>query len=98
MIAVLCVLLHPLQVLLVAFKTPRVVFELRHPVALLQAQVQDLRLLMLLLLITVITAKQDGSYVSLARRLLNESLRVRKNNSYLMILSSLRLCLDLSLP
>lgn len=65
LITVLRVLLHPLQVLLVTFKTPGVVYELRHPVALLQAQVEDLCLLMLLHLITVKTANRKRG-VSLA--------------------------------
>lgn len=58
LISVLRVLLHPLQVLLVAFKTPGIVYELRHPVALLQAKVEDLCLLMLLHFITVKTANR----------------------------------------
>lgn len=79
LVAVLCVLLHPLQVLLVTFQTPGVVFELRHSVALLQAQVQDLCLLVLLHLIAVITAnRRRRRGISLAirgRRITNESLR-----------------------
>lgn len=51
----LCVLLHPLQVLLVAFETPGIVFDLWHHVALLQAQVENIWLL--LHLISVVTAK-----------------------------------------
>lgn len=79
LVAVLCVLLHPLQVLLVTFQTPGVVFELRHSVALFQAQVQDLGLLVLLHLIAVITANRRRSRrISLAiggRRIANGSHR-----------------------
>lgn len=53
----LCILLHPLQVLLVTFETPGIVFDLRHHVPLLQAEVEHLCLLMLLHLITITTAK-----------------------------------------
>lgn len=77
LVAVLCVLLHPLQVLLVTFQTPGVVFELRHSVALLQTQVQDVCLLVLLHLITVITANRRSGRVSLAfggHRIVIESL------------------------
>lgn len=54
LVTVLCVLLHPLQVLLMTFETPGVVFDLWHHVSLLQAEVENLRLLRL---IAVITAK-----------------------------------------
>lgn len=57
MVTVLCILLHPLQMLLVTFKTPGVVFDLWHNIALLQAEVENLRLLLLLHLVTIITAK-----------------------------------------
>ena len=57
LVTVLCILLHPLQMLLVTFKTPGVVFDLWHNIALLQAEVENLRLLLLLHLVTIITAK-----------------------------------------
>lgn len=61
LVAVLCVLLHPLQVLLVTLEAPGVVFELRDPVALLQAKVEDVCLLLLLLhLIAVVTAHRTS--------------------------------------
>lgn len=40
------------------FQTPRVVFDLRHHVTLLQAEVENLRLLLLLHLIAIITEKK----------------------------------------
>lgn len=49
------VLLHPLQLLLVTFETPGIVFDLRHHVALLQAEVENIWLL--LHLVSVVTAK-----------------------------------------
>lgn len=57
-----CILLHPLQVLLVTFETPGVVFDLGHHIALFQAKIKNICLLLLLLLllnvITIITAKE----------------------------------------
>lgn len=74
MVAVLCVFLHPLQVLLVTFQTPRVVFDLWHHVALLQAKVENLRLLLLLLhLVTIITEKGDNKEKASASVLQNFS-------------------------
>lgn len=55
MVPVLRVLLHPLQLLLMTFETPGVVFDLRHHVALLQAEVENIWLL--LHLISVVAAK-----------------------------------------
>lgn len=55
LVTVLCVLLHPLQVLLMTFETPGIVFDLWHHVALLQAEEENIWLL--LHLISVVTAK-----------------------------------------
>lgn len=55
LVTVLCVLLHPLQVLLMTFETPGIVFDLWYHVGLLQAEVENI--LWLLHLISVVTAK-----------------------------------------
>lgn len=57
LITVFGVLLHPLQVLLVAFEAPGVVLDLRHHGALFKAVVQNLSLLKVL---TVVTAEREG--------------------------------------